>query len=61
MAGSRRLPICNEKGANYLVITSNTVWWLDLYPEFRQYVFANSALIAATSEFQIYRFNPTSR
>ena len=33
-------------------------WWLDLYPEFRQHLHANSALIEATSEYQIYRLNP---
>ena len=44
-----------EKGASYLVLTSNTMWWLDLYPEFRQYVQTNSALIEATSQFQVYR------
>ena len=50
-----------EKGANYVVFTSNTAWWLDLYPEFREYVQANSALIAATSEFRIYRLDPISK
>ena len=37
-----------EKGEKYVVFTSNTAWWLDLFPEFRQYLHANSALIAAT-------------
>lgn len=50
-----------EKGANYLVFSSNTMWFLDLYPEFREYVHANSALIAATSQFQIYRLDPISK
>lgn len=50
-----------EKGANYLVFSSNTMWWLDLYPEFKEYVHANSALIAATSQFQIYRLDPISK
>ena len=49
------------KGAKYVVFTSNTAWWLDLYPEFRQYLHANSALIAVTAEFQIYRFDPISK
>lgn len=47
-----------EKGANYLVFSSNTMWFLDVYPEFREYVHANSALIAATSRFQVYRLDP---
>jgi 4-amino-4-deoxy-L-arabinose transferase-like glycosyltransferase len=50
-----------SKGAKYLVFTSNTAWWLDLYPEFREYVHANSALIAATSEFSIYRLDPITK
>ena len=50
-----------EKGANYLVLTSNTMWWLDLYPEFRQYVQTNSALIEATSQFQVYRLAPSPK
>ena len=47
-------------GANYVAFTSNTAWWLDLYPELSRYVDANSALVAKTSQFTIYRFNPKS-
>ena len=50
-----------EKGAHYVVFTSNTAWWLDLYPEFREYVQANSAPITVTSEFRIYRLDPISK
>ncbi len=50
-----------EKGANYLVLTSNTMWWLDLYPDFREYVQTNSTLISASSRFEIYRLNPISK
>lgn len=50
-----------HKGARYLVFTSNTAWWLDLYPEFREYVHKNSALIAATPEFSIYRLEPMTK
>ena len=46
------------QGAEYLAFTSNTSWWLDLYPELREYVEANSKQIAATPEFKIYRLNP---
>jgi hypothetical protein len=49
------------RGATYLALTSNTAWWLDLYPELKQYVDANSALVAASSEFRIYRLNPKSQ
>ncbi len=52
------LEALRNKGANYLVFTSNTAWWLDLYPEFREYVHNNSALIRVTAEFSIYRLNP---
>ena len=55
------LQLLREKGAKYVVFTSNTAWWLDLYPEFREYVRANSALITATAEFSIYRLNPMSK
>jgi 4-amino-4-deoxy-L-arabinose transferase-like glycosyltransferase len=47
------------KGAKYLVFTSDTSWWLDLYPEFRQHLHENSALIAATADFQVYRLDST--
>lgn len=50
-----------NKGAKYLVFTSNTAWWLDLYPEFREYVHENSTLIAASSEFSIYRLEPMTK
>ena len=52
------LELLRNKGAKYVVFTSNTAWWLDLYPEFREYVHANSTLIAATSRFGIYRLDP---
>jgi hypothetical protein len=51
------LEVLRSKGASYLVFTSNTVWWLDLYSEFRQHVETTSTLIEATSEFKIYRLN----
>jgi 4-amino-4-deoxy-L-arabinose transferase-like glycosyltransferase len=51
------LEILRAKRASYLVFTSNTAWWLDLYSEFRQRVEATSTLIAATSEYKIYRLN----
>ena len=51
------LEVLRPKGASYLVFTSNTAWWLDLYSEFRQHVEATSTLIEETSEFKIYRLN----
>jgi 4-amino-4-deoxy-L-arabinose transferase-like glycosyltransferase len=50
-----------RRGASYLVFTSNTSWWLDYYPQFRQYVEANSRFVEATSEFKIYRLNPVQK
>jgi hypothetical protein len=46
------------KGAHYLVFTSNTSWWLDYYLDFREHLHATSSLIAATSEFSVYRLEP---
>ena len=47
-----------NRGASYLVFTSNTSWWLDYYEEFGQYVQKTSTLVEATSEFRIYKLNP---
>jgi 4-amino-4-deoxy-L-arabinose transferase-like glycosyltransferase len=49
------------KGAKYVVLTSNTAWWLDLYPELRQHLDVTSTLTKATSEFRIYRLNSKSK
>src|SRR6202011_1212307 len=49
------LEVLRPKGASYLVFTSNTAWWLDLYSEFRQHVEATSTLIEETSKFKISR------
>jgi 4-amino-4-deoxy-L-arabinose transferase-like glycosyltransferase len=46
-----------KRGASYLVFTSNTSWWLDYYEELGHYVQNNSALVDATAEFKIYKFN----
>ncbi len=45
------------RGANYLVFTWATVWWLDYYKDFAQYVQNNSVLVEATPEFRIYQLN----
>ena len=47
-----------KRGASYLVFTSNTSWWLDYYEQLGRYVQSNSALVDATPEFRIYKFNP---
>jgi len=48
-------------GASYLVLTSNTSWWLDYCARFGQHVEATSTLVDATSEFKIYQLNPVSK
>src|SRR5207237_8992844 len=52
------LEALRRRGASYLVFTSNTLWWLDYYEEFGQYVQKTSTLVEATSEFRIYKLNP---
>jgi len=48
-------------GASYLVLTSNTAWWVDYYVQFGQHVAATSTLVEATSEFKIYKLNPVPK
>jgi 4-amino-4-deoxy-L-arabinose transferase-like glycosyltransferase len=50
-----------QRGASYLVFTSNTAWWLDYHRVLREYVESTSALVAATAEFKIYKLNPVSK
>jgi len=50
-----------NRGAGYLVLTSNTSWWLDDYDQFRQHVEATSSFVSATPEFKIYQLNPVSK
>jgi len=52
------LEALRRRGASYLVFTSNTLWWLDYYEEFGQYVQKTSTLVEATSEFRIYKLDP---
>ena len=50
-----------KSGANYLVFTSITSWWLDYYREFGQHVHATATLMKATPEFKIYKLNSTPK
>jgi len=52
------LEALRRRGASYLGFTSNTLWWLDYYEEFGQYVQKTSTLVEATSEFRIYKLDP---
>ena len=49
-----------KRGANFLVFSSDTWWWIDYYQELGNYVSSNSRLVEATPEFKIYQFNPVS-
>ena len=50
-----------RRGASYLVLTSNTSWWLDYYEELGQYVQRTATLMDETSEFRIYKLNPVPK
>ena len=45
------------KGASYFVLTSNTSWWLDNYPDLRQHFETTATLMEATPELTIYRLS----
>ncbi len=47
-----------NRGAGYLVFTSNTSWWLDYYEQLGEYVQNNATLVDGNPEFRIYKFNP---
>jgi hypothetical protein len=44
-----------RRGATHFVFTTNTLWWLDYYPEFAQHLTQNAKLMGATAEFRIYK------
>jgi 4-amino-4-deoxy-L-arabinose transferase-like glycosyltransferase len=50
-----------RRGANFLVFTSDTSWWLDYYEQLRHYVASNSNGVEATRQFKIYKLNPMSQ
>jgi 4-amino-4-deoxy-L-arabinose transferase-like glycosyltransferase len=45
-------------GATHLVLTTNTFWWLQSYPEFANHVGEVAMLAEATPEFRIYELAP---
>jgi hypothetical protein len=55
------LDALRKRGANYLVFTSNTSWWLDYYSELGQYVASNATPVETSQEFKIYKLNPISQ
>jgi hypothetical protein len=46
-----------RRGATHLVFTTNTLWWLDYYPEFAQHLAHSAMLSDATPAFKIYKLN----
>jgi 4-amino-4-deoxy-L-arabinose transferase-like glycosyltransferase len=44
-----------SRGATHLVFTTNTLWWLEYYPEFARYVSASATSMNATPQFKIYK------
>ncbi|HEY6070570.1 MAG TPA: hypothetical protein VIU85_04275, partial [Chthoniobacterales bacterium] len=55
------LEALRKRGANFLVFTSNTSWWLDYHAELGRYSASNSTLVEATPEFKIYKLQSMSR
>ena len=49
-----------ERGAKYLVLTGNTIWWLDVYPGFARYLSTSATLLTRTPELTIYELLQTS-
>jgi 4-amino-4-deoxy-L-arabinose transferase-like glycosyltransferase len=44
-----------RRGATHFVLTRNTFWWLQSYPEFAGYLGQNATPIEATPEFKVYK------
>ena len=50
-----------RRGATHLVFTTNTVWWLDYYPEFAQHLKQTATPLEATSQFRIYKLTGATK
>ena len=50
-----------RRGATHLVFTTNTLWWLDYYPEFAQHLAHSAMLIDAAPAFRIYKLAAGTR
>jgi hypothetical protein len=50
-----------RRGATHVVFTRNTLWWLDYYPEFAQHLAQSASVMAASTEFKIYKFDAATR
>jgi 4-amino-4-deoxy-L-arabinose transferase-like glycosyltransferase len=53
----------SSRGANYLVFTKDTSWWLNYYEAFAHYLAENATVMERSAEFRIYQLRPveTSR
>jgi 4-amino-4-deoxy-L-arabinose transferase-like glycosyltransferase len=50
-----------RRGATHVVFTRNTLWWLGYYPEFEQHLAQSSTVMAASTEFKIYKFDARTK
>ena len=50
-----------RRGATHFVVTTNTFWWLDYYPEFAQHLTEVATLLEATPQFKIYKLSAATR
>ena len=46
-----------SRGGTHLVLTANTFWWQEYYPEFTQHLADSSMLLEANRQFRIYKLN----
>ena len=50
-----------RRGATHFVVTRNTFWWRQSYPEFLGYLSEHATLIEAAPQFTIYRLGTAAR
>src|SRR5882762_5491941 len=51
----------HRQGATHLVFTTNTLWWLNSYPELTQHLSETATLVEAAPQFRIYKLNSVAR
>jgi 4-amino-4-deoxy-L-arabinose transferase-like glycosyltransferase len=51
----------HRQGATHLVLTTNTLWWLNSYPELTQHLSETATLVEAAPQFRIYKLNSVAR
>jgi hypothetical protein len=55
------LEALKQRGATHFVVYSGTLWWLDEYKEFAQYLAATAKVTESTPQFAIFTFNSIAR